>query len=327
VVDLRHLEISVVGLGLIGGSIMRALSHVSGWDLDESTCEDASRLGYAVASSLEEATAQKDIVVVATSPETCVEIITRALELSPQATVVDVGSVKAPILEEVTRADGTAISRYVPAHPLAGAAHSGWAHSATDLLSGAPWAVCPHSSLDNGHLWRALTLISALDGYGVGIEASTHDRVVAYSSHVPQLVASVLAAYAPPELSVPVAQLHGGGLRDATRVASSPPELWEGILRANTPSCLEALDKLVGHLEKLRGDLAEEDWKAVESALQAGREGKARLDATRWAEHAWQEEAWALADLQEEILRTEGVRAATTMIEDDLKVWTRKELP
>jgi len=117
VVDLRHLEVSVIGLGLIGGSIVRALPRCRGWDTHAPTRESAAELGYAVTSSLEDALAQKDIVVVATTQDACARTILDALEKSPQATVMDVGSVKDPILQEVLRAPGADASRYVPAHP------------------------------------------------------------------------------------------------------------------------------------------------------------------------------------------------------------------
>src|SRR5690606_10322819 len=171
------------------------------------------------------------------------------LERFPRAVVTDVASVKLEPLRAL-RERGIDLTNYIGSHPMAGRERGGAISARADLFVGRPWVICRDGETPP----EALALVEdlALDLGAVPVEMTPeeHDRSVALVSHVPQVIASLLAArFADaPELSLSLA---GQGVRDTTRIAHSAPELWVQILAANADPVVEQLDLIAADLARV----------------------------------------------------------------------------
>jgi prephenate dehydrogenase len=270
----------VVGLGLIGGSLLRALGG-AGYDADPAVRAAAAAQGFDVADGLA-GLAGCELVLVAVPPARVADVVGELLETLPDALVADTTSVKAQLPRH---------ERLVGGHPMAGAETAGWAASTAVLLQGAPWAACPAGEA----LEPLLALSAAVDALGGRIVACTpeeHDAAVARTSHVPHLAAQALAGLAAD--GGLQAALAGTAFRDMTRVARADVDMWTEILAANRDACLDAVDELVARLGVLRAALGDEEATRAEWALGLG--WLDAVDAARWHEPTWREEpvdGWA----------------------------------
>lgn len=278
--------IAIIGLGLIGGSLARdlaALGHrVLGTDADFATLDAALAQGVvADAFRLEEfdvdqasagVLAEARIAVIATPVRAAPRLLTRlAIAACHDAILTDVGSTKRSIAAAATEADVG--HRFVGGHPMAGDHRAGWGASREGLFQGATVWICP------GSTERATSMIEAL-WRSVGavpqrIEPAEHDCLVAWTSHLPQLVASALGL-ALRDQGVAREQLGPGG-GDATRLAASDPGLWSDILSDNADAIEPALEAAIDALTRFHHHLAARDADAVRGALAEAREwGTAR---------------------------------------------------
>lgn len=272
--------VRVVGAGLLGASIGHALTAL-GVDvvLDDSS---PAQLRLAIDYGAGRAASADDrpvLVVVAVPPDVTADVIARELQDHPQAVVTDVASVKLAPLREL-RERGVDLRRYIGSHPLAGRERGGAISARADLFIGRPWVVCRDEETTAADL--ALVEGLALDLGAMPLEMSPeeHDRSVALVSHVPQLVASLLASrfVAAPEGSL---RLAGQGVRDTTRIAASAPELWVQILGANAAPVVDVLDDLARDLaavaDALRAPEAPGARRAVADTIRRGNQGVERL--------------------------------------------------
>jgi prephenate dehydrogenase len=235
-------RVGVAGLGLIGGSIARRLAEFPdlfepiGFDIQQ-----RSRGGLITAESVEELAQQAELVVVAVPPEHTAAVVTAALAADESVLVTDVASVKEPIVEEVGPQ-----TRYLPGHPLAGSETTGWSAARAELLQGAIWAVCPPAPDAPAELLcRWAEVFDAFDARMIVCDPDEHDSAVARTSHVPHVIATVLAASIARQQSPRLtAALSGGSFREISRVASSDPGLWSKILELNEKHVDAVLDEL-----------------------------------------------------------------------------------
>jgi prephenate dehydrogenase len=250
------VKAGIVGLGLIGGSLLRALGG-AGYDADPAVREAAAAEGFEVAGSIA-GLAGCELVLVAVPPARTAAVVGEVLDAVPGALVADTASVKGELPRE---------ERYVSAHPMAGAETAGWAASSATLLAGATWAVCPAGEA----LEPLLALGAAVDALGGRLVVCTpedHDAAVARTSHVPHVAAQALAGLAA-DGGLPAA-LAGTAFRDMTRVARADAGLWSEILSANRTACVAAIDELVARLGVLRTALGDDEATRTEWALGLG---------------------------------------------------------
>jgi prephenate dehydrogenase len=230
---VKEDDFTVVGLGLIGSSLAAALrrdgARVRGFDPDPDTRRDAQALGHVevVADSLAESLAGAGAVILAAPVPAIVQMLPAVRAAAPEALIVDVGSVKVPVVERMARLPGA--ERTVGGHPIAGKEISGPTAADADLFRGRPFVLTPHSATSDETLARARGLAERIGARVVVVDAETHDRTVARTSHLPQSLSSVLAS----GLARDDASYAGTGLRDMTRLAASDPALWTDILLAN----------------------------------------------------------------------------------------------
>jgi prephenate dehydrogenase len=262
------MRIAVLGVGLIGGSIglaarRRADAQVCGYDPDEQVLARALSIGAIDSSASDVAGAVKDAdaVFVAAPVGALAETVRQALDAAGRDCVVsDVGSTKRVV------AEAGADERFIGGHPLAGAESAGVEHAREDLFEGAVWYLTPAAN-STGVLYERLhRLLTTIGARPVAIDAETHDRLLAAVSHLPHVLANVLAAQAASTLGasaegrVPAV---GPSFRDATRVAGANSAIWTDIYLANGDALIAAIDSFSERLADVRASLAAGDAQAV----------------------------------------------------------------
>ncbi|OIU87297.1 prephenate dehydrogenase [Microbacterium sp. AR7-10] len=272
--------VRVVGAGLLGASIGHAL-RAKGVDVvlaDASPSQLRLAIDYGAGRAAREDDAPR-LIVVAVPPDVTADVIEAELTAHPDAVVTDVASVKLEPFDELRRR-GIDLTRYIGSHPLAGRERGGAISARADLFIGRPWVVCRDEQTRPADL--ALVEALALDVGALLLEMTPqeHDRAVALTSHVPQVVASLLAGRLA-EADEGSLRLAGQGVRDTTRIAASAPELWVQILGANAAPVVELLDALAGDLREVADALRAPDApgarRAVADAIRQGNEGVERL--------------------------------------------------
>jgi prephenate dehydrogenase len=256
---MRTSTLTIVGVGLIGGSIglaakrRRVAERVIGVGREQADLERALKLGLIdeITCDLQRGIAQAAIVVFCTPVNLIAEqIIRTAPACGRDAVITDTGSTKAQIIHAVEERlpDGVL---FVGSHPLAGSEKSGPEHADADLFQDRIVVVtpsqrtAPEATARVSEFWRKL---------GARIEymaPEAHDEAMSWTSHLPHLLASALANSLPPELS----RFAASGFRDTTRVASGDPRLWAPILMQNRTSLLSALEGIDRQLSRFRSGL------------------------------------------------------------------------
>ncbi len=256
-------RVAVVGTGLIGGSVGLALAargfDVVGFDRDEERVARAKELGAVgeVAASLDDAVAGADLVVIAVPVGAIADTVVAALDAGA-AVVTDVGSVKAPVVDEVERLRPDESARFVGGHPMAGSEQEGVDGADATLFVGSTWALTPSGNTDERSYTLVLRVIRDLGAEVVTLTPDHHDELVAFVSHVPQLAASTLmdVASATEDDHPTMLRLAAGGFRDMTRIAAGHPGIWPDILATNRDAVLGALDQYVAALLRARDIVA-----------------------------------------------------------------------
>jgi prephenate dehydrogenase len=258
-------KVGIVGLGLIGGSIALAAreiwptSLVIGVD-NKDVLETAMRLhAIDVAADDPIVLAEADLVILAAPVRQNIELLGQLDENVRQAAVItDVGSTKRAVIEAARGLP--ARFRFIGGHPLGGAAKGGLEHARSDLFAGRPWLLTPTSEGDSGDAVEKLsTFIRALGAEPRLMDVATHDRLLAFLSHLPQLTASALMGVVGEAVGPDGLALSGKGLADTTRLASSPADIWRDIAATNADQIGPALDALIAVLQDLRRDLPNGD--------------------------------------------------------------------
>lgn len=264
---MTKTPVCVLGLGLIGGSIVRAAAaagrEVFGYNRSIEATDAARVDGYDVTHRIEDALRRaaesQALIVLAVPAPALPQMLGYVHEFAPDCALTDVTSVKGSVLREVDAAGLR--PQFVGGHPMTGTAFSGWAAGDRHLFVNTPWVVSVDDGVDPA-IWTTVTEL-ALDcgAFVVPARSDEHDSAAAAISHLPHLLAEALAATA---AEVPLAfALAAGSFRDGTRVAATGPDLVRAMCEANSTELLTALDRtleiLAGARESLvrRGTLAE----------------------------------------------------------------------
>jgi prephenate dehydrogenase len=280
-------RIAVVGTGLIGTSIAMASGRVgctvAGWDADPATAAAAGeRTTITIASTLEEAVAGADVVIVCTPVPAIPELAARALASAPNASVTDAGSIKDDVVRGVTALVGdTVAARFVGGHPMGGSERSGPEHASPAVVDGIVWVLTPSENADPEIVASLEGWIERIGGRPVQMSPNRHDRLVAFVSHLPQVASTALMALADTEEAdePEILLLAAGGFRDLTRLASSNPALWSQILLANRTGIAAAIDLYSARLADLRDMVLEGRGRDVEEMFAAAKQARLRLAA------------------------------------------------
>jgi prephenate dehydrogenase len=261
-------RIGIVGLGLIGGSI--ALKARELWPAslviavdNRDVLETAMRLhAIDVAADDLMVLGEADVVILAAPVRQNAALLAELDEHVRQpAVVTDTGSTKRDIVAAAAALPPR--FTFIGGHPLAGAAHGGLDHARPDLFVGRPWLLTPATAASDGArafqasdaIDRLTAFIQALGAEPRIVSADSHDRMLAFLSHLPQLTASALMQVVGEAVGHDGLALAGRGLADTTRVASSPPDIWRDIAATNADEIGPALDTMIAVLQDLRADL------------------------------------------------------------------------
>lgn len=272
--------VRIVGAGLLGSSIGHALM-ARGVDValdDTSPSQLRLAIDYGAGRRPHEDD-EPSLIVVAVPPDVTADVIERELARHPRAVVTDVASVKLEPLRTL-RERGVDLTHYIGSHPLAGRERGGAIAARADIFVGRPWVVCRDEETSAADLALVEGLALDLGATPLEMTPDDHDRAVALVSHVPQIVASLLAGrfVDAPDGSL---RLAGQGVRDTTRIAASAPELWVQILGANSAPVVDVLDALAADLatvaDALRAPEAPGSRRAVADTIRRGNDGVERL--------------------------------------------------
>lgn len=259
--------VEVVGAGLLGTSIGLACRRAG----LEVLLSDASPEHVRTASGLGAGRPRADddrpqLVVVAVPPDHLGVVIAATLRTT-DAVVTDVGSVKSGPLAEIAGTAG--LERYVGSHPMAGSERSGPLAGSGSLFDGRPWAITPHAGSAPDAVELVEELVRLCGAVPVWLTPEEHDRAVARTSHVPHLVASLVAARLAdgPENHL---ALSGQGIRDVTRVAAGDPRLYGQIVSANAEAVLALLGEVRTELDRVIAAVGSGDRLALQGMLEQG---------------------------------------------------------
>ncbi|MEG5063402.1 prephenate/arogenate dehydrogenase [Microcoleus sp. B3-A4] len=267
------MNIGIVGLGLIGGSIgldLRARGfNVFGVSSRQQTCSRAQARGVVNEASIHlSLMAAADVVFICT-PLGSIEPIVRELVpyLSPDTIVTDVGSVKTPIVQAVS----PLWPNFVGGHPMAGTAESGIEAAVPDLFVGRPYVVTPQAQTPALAVDKVEEIARLLGAKVYRCEPEEHDRAVAWISHLPLMASATLVAACDREGDrdiVNLAQhLASSGFRDTSRVGGGNPELGVMVAKYNREELLRSLSIYRDSLDEFISDIEAENWQALEHKL------------------------------------------------------------
>ncbi|MDA1118381.1 MAG: prephenate dehydrogenase/arogenate dehydrogenase family protein [Proteobacteria bacterium] len=279
----RFERVAVIGVGLIGGSFALGLKaagacgHVVGVGRGAANLRVALEKG--IIDSIATEVTDADLVLVATPAAQYPQVLAAvAPRLKPTAIVTDAGSTKRDVVSAARAALGTRISRFVPAHPIAGAENSGAAAASAALFRGKRVVLTPLPENSAESLHAVESAWAACGARVSHMSPEEHDAVFAAVSHLPHLLAYALVhEFAGRADSAQLFGYAAGGFRDFTRIASSNPEMWRDICVANREPLLAELERYAAKLQTLRPLLERGDAVALEKLF-----AEARAARERW---------------------------------------------
>ena len=273
-------RLAVVGTGLVGASVAlaagRAGTRCRGFDLDRDALATAAARGAVEpASSLAEAVADADLVVVAVPVGAAPAVVQEVLDAVDGETVVtDVASTKRPLA-------AVADPRFVPGHPVAGGATGGPGRAAADLFDAATWFLTPTETSAAESVALVERFVGSFGARAVRTDAAAHDRLLALTSHLPHALANLLmlrVAEAAEDDDAPLA-FAGASLREMTRLAGANSSIWSDIFLGNADEIADALGGLRNSLDGLEQALRAGDREQVEATIATAAAARERLES------------------------------------------------
>lgn len=281
-------RMAIVGVGLIGGSLAKAVKEkklvgeVLGVGRSEERLESARKLGIIdrYSGRMNDILGEADLVVVAGPVGVIVDLIREMIPFLKKGTIItDVGSVKKKIVKEVEAFIPGSLY-FVGGHPIAGTENSGFEASFSTLFEGRKCIITPVSTTDSHALERVKELWTQVGSVVACMDSEEHDEVFAAVSHLPHIVAysmvnSLLKAKG---FEKNIFSFSAGGFKDFTRIAASDPVMWKDIALMNKDKLLSAIKLFQEYLEELKEAIEREDDERLLSEFQKSREFKRLMD-------------------------------------------------
>ncbi|MFW0786172.1 prephenate dehydrogenase [Gordonia sp. CPCC 206044] len=279
---LLDRPVCILGLGLIGGSLLRALHDdggtAYGYNRSPDTVDAATSSGYQASgdlvATLQRAATDDAVIVLATPVTTIDALLPTIAEHAATCLLTDVISVKQAVAQSVSK--HAAGMRYVGGHPMAGTSRSGWEATDPHLFSDAMWMVTTEDDTDADDWSTVASIARAVGAFVVPAAPDAHDRAVAAISHLPHLTAGATAAVGAGESDLAL-RLAAGSFRDGTRVAATAPALQRAMLEANGIALLNVLSETIDRLIAARDELR--DQGTVEILVDDGHRARLAYDA------------------------------------------------
>lgn len=279
------MKVGVVGLGLIGGSMAKAVKkktdhEVIGWDISQNIRYSAL-LMEAVDGFMEDGNPEGcDLVLIALYPQLTVDYIkAHCKDFKKDAVVVDCSGVKRAVCRQVQETAAENGFFFVGAHPMAGVERSGFTYSSEDMFNGATMIVTPYTGTDIG-MMNALSLFFKKLGFA-RLQVATdeeHDQMIAYTSQLAHVVSS---AYIKSELSPNFKGFSAGSFHDMTRVAKLNETMWAELFLENKDFLAEEIDGLVERLQAYSRVIKAGDEEELKRLLKDGKEKRLAVDEVK----------------------------------------------
>lgn len=289
---IRSLKIGIVGLGLIGGSIARALNgkmairSIRAVDPDEASLKKALSDGMIASYGMDLMHLKDCDLIYLCVPVGVVPSVLDELSSWFTGIVTDVASTKGRIVTYAQ--EHYPEMRFIGGHPMAGSEKIGYAASSESLFENAPYILCPSPiPLCAGSCSRDLQtvkdLAAGMSAVPMEMDAQEHDRAVGLISHLPHIVAYSLVNLVQSSGDDRLKSIAAGGFRDITRIASSDPSLWADILCDSGEKTADLVDQYIGALNLMKESLRAGDRQSLYSAFRDAKEYRDRLPAVRMA--------------------------------------------
>lgn len=283
----NKLNVAILGLGLMGGSLGLALVRVghvvSGWDQSPEIIQEAYKSGAInqLPNDLKDAVSEASVIFIATPVELIATTIKNCLPYVKPGTVFsDLGSIKKTILEAVF-SFLPAAHHFVAGHPMTGSEQHGISAADPFLFQNAAYLIIEDPRTSPKAAALIVKLIESTGAQIIKLTADEHDRIVGMVSHLPHLIAATLTKTAgnaeaiyPGTLS-----LAAGGFRDTTRIAMGSPKVWHGIIFGNLEQVLKAIDSFQNELEHLKEVLSAGEQDQFNQFLRQARETRLQIPA------------------------------------------------
>ena len=274
------MVITVIGLGLIGGSLCKAIKNRT-----ENVCYGVNRSRGALDAALADGAIDEafsteqipasDLYIICLHPQATIDFIRQhASDFRPDSLVIDVCGVKTAVVQAAVEALTPYHVRFLGCHPMAGREFSGYAYATDNLYQNASMVLTPVDSTDQQDVEQIKALAMIL-GFGRVVVTSPqeHDRIIAFTSQMAHVVAN---AY----VKTPMLEKHGGftggSFQDMTRVARLNADMWTELFFLNREPLLEEIENIIRHLEEYRDALAQGDTQKMHELLQDGSDRKIR---------------------------------------------------
>lgn len=263
---MNHFSVGIIGLGLIGGSLAKAIrrfhpdTYMIGFDKSRET----------LALAKEEGIIDQSLTVIDETLSTCRFIFlctpvafnaaylkTLSLIRGEQTIITDVGSVKNDIRTEASQLGLSGC--FIGGHPMAGSEKSGYQNSHAHLLENAYYILAPSDAVEKKDVDELSDFIRALHALPITLDPDAHDRITGHISHLPHILAAALVNFvaAADDSRMHMKQLAAGGFKDITRIASSSPIMWQQICMKNSENLCEILDSFIERLATINGYIRE----------------------------------------------------------------------
>ena len=282
-IKLMNKKVIVAGLGLIGGSMAKAIKRytdctVLGWNRSEATARRALAEGAIDAIADEADFADCDMLIAALYPRATLAFLTERIpRLKPGAQVVDLVGVKGFLVEPIGRLAADCGVRYTGGHPMAGLARAGFERAYAELYKNASMILVPTVATAPGDVEE---LSKFFRGVGFGTikvcSPEIHDRMIAHTSQLAHIVSN---SYVKSPVSANYNGFSGGSYKDMTRIACLNEKVWSELFLLNRAALLPEIDDLIENMTALRDAIESQDAAALEEQLRLGREAKERIDA------------------------------------------------
>ena len=288
---MHFSKISVIGLGLMGGSLALAVKkgqlagRLCAFVRRPGSIAEGTKLGMGdlITADLKEAVVDADLVVLCT-PLSQMRPLAEQMRpfLKPGAVVTDVGSVKGTVMQEIEPLIAGARAHFVGSHPMAGSEKTGLSAARADLYHNAICLVTPGAKAPPEAVSLVQNFWKAVGGWPIRMTPELHDDLVSRSSHLPHVVAAELANYVlSPAHPKEQALVCANGFKDTTRIASGSTEMWRDIALANRKNLSRVLGVFIEDLQEFQLALEREDIKAVEEFF-----AKAKQRRDQWRAHS-----------------------------------------
>lgn len=283
---MQFNKITIVGLGLIGGSLASALKEsnqvgiVVGIDTDEDSIKYALDNGVVDedASEINEVIFDSDIIVISTYVGIIEDTAKSVFEIATDKTIItDVGSVKSSVVSGIEN-DLPENLQFVGGHPIAGTENSGIKSADSTLFKHRRCILTPTEKTDLNAKNKVRSMWELVGSQVYEMDPETHDHIFGIVSHLPHVVAySLMNTVLNAQDSEQLLDFAGGGLKDYTRVAASSPEMWAEIFKANKFQLLKAISEFKTSIEDIEDSIKKDDFESLKKLLEKAASVKRKL--------------------------------------------------